>query len=134
MRWDWEAVKTRVKMAKAVARASSKVMRMGWRGARAICARASIGAALRLRVVNHIPNCKICGKNRRKTSRAASNKKTAIDQVESALVGRRQQPLREHAYQKDGQQRSGDKRDDTQAGTLCQQRVKNLAAAGAAAA
>jgi len=47
MRCDCEAVNDRVKMAKATARASSRITRSDWRGARDICARASSGVAPR---------------------------------------------------------------------------------------
>src|SRR2546425_9510614 len=81
MRWDCEAVKTRVKTAKAVVSASSKVMRTDWRGERAICARASIGVALRLRIATHVPNCKMRGKKRRKIRILAINRKADSNKV-----------------------------------------------------
>ena len=76
-----DAVKMRVKIAKAVARASSKVKRTDCLGARVICARANIGEAPRLRAVNQDPNWRIYGKKRRKSSKPAINRKKAPTSV-----------------------------------------------------
>ena len=51
----WYGETTDQTITNAAARAKSMVIRDDWRGARAICASASIGAALRLRAASQAP-------------------------------------------------------------------------------
>src|SRR5947209_2161043 len=99
MRLDCEAVNDRVKMANATARASSRITRSDWRGARAICARASTGVALRLRAArpaakrstidgnDHCQHCHSHGGQGQQVQAQSDLYGVARYQVEGTLVG-----------------------------------------------
>jgi hypothetical protein len=70
-----------VKIVKAVASASSMIKRTDCLGARDICAKASMGGALRLFVVNQEPNWSKYGKKRRKSRKLAMSRKTVPTSV-----------------------------------------------------